>query len=653
MEGTGHLGKTFIFILYNIQYFQGSDIFLLSELLEYFTSGPEAPLYRHYINCSTPICSGIGGGFNKHKGSIVGLIFQGVHSEFLSEDKEYLFTKDLINVLKTENFDLNRIHDILKRKIEKIYRFLEGNVHTSIFSRIKLYQNYAPEVSPESDNLKFLDFNNVQKCEEALTYGEDYWKGLVDKYFDENYVVLYTTPSTALIEKEKAEEDERLKKQAEDLGEEGLKKCAEILEQAVSVTKASQATPEMLNKYAIDELIDFKIIPVERSAKEVDSTPLKIPKVIHKTGSSFVVFKLIFSAEKIPKHLYPLMKLYMNIIDQSSAWIDGTLIPCEELSRKRKSELISFGFSSLQNKVEFGILSTIPNVSKAPMWMDIYLNKLVFEKSVIIKVLKKMLANAEQQKRSDRIIQALLWSLLVELKETIEYYYSMVQSEKFYKYIFENLEDEKFVEKVIEKLNELKDSISKCDANLHLIGNPEGIEQVDFTLWPKFTGEISLVDRPEEVRNYSNLAGKSYCISRPECTSAYFNQGIEAPFDIKSLEYTYSHLLNSYFCERGGIVRTEVRGKGYAYHVELSTSRNIGLKLTINNASNLPGAYEVTKKCILETIQSGKLDPENFEAAKRSWIMKCINSECTISQAGENSFTDHMRGFYFEESYHQ
>ncbi|KAE9546710.1 hypothetical protein FO519_010078, partial [Halicephalobus sp. NKZ332] len=240
----------------------GEEIFPISQLLKYLTAGPEAPLYRQYINCSTPICAQVDTRSDKHKAAVIGVSFQGVNSEFLPVEKEHLFKEDLINLLKTHKFDLERMHDILKRDIEKIGLFLEGDVCDSIFSEVRLYQNYAPGISPESDELKHLASCHIEECEKALNYGEDYWKGLVEKYFNENFVVLYAIPSKELIEKEKKEEDERLKKQAEDLGEEGLRKCREDLEQAVAANKASEASPDLLKEYAAGELTDFAVIPV-------------------------------------------------------------------------------------------------------------------------------------------------------------------------------------------------------------------------------------------------------------------------------------------------------------------------------------------------------------------------------------------------------
>ncbi|KAE9546274.1 hypothetical protein FO519_010514, partial [Halicephalobus sp. NKZ332] len=202
-------------------------------------------------------------------------------------------------------------------------------------------------------------------------------------------------------------------------------------------------------------------------------------------------------------------------------------------------------------------------------------------------------------------------------------------------------------------MDELKGYISKADANIHLIGNQNGIENVDFNSWPRLSGEHSIINHPEKIIDYSRAAGKSYCISRPKCTSAYFKQSVQAPLDVKSPAYTYSNLLNLYFCESSGVLHNEVRGKGFAYHVGLSTVRNIGLDLKIYDASNLPGAYETTKKCVFETVESGTLNPELFETAKRSLIIRYVNAEYTVKQAGTNSYNDHMKGFNFDESDHQ
>ncbi|KAE9546174.1 hypothetical protein FO519_010614, partial [Halicephalobus sp. NKZ332] len=240
-------------------------------------------------------------------------------------------------------------------------------------------------------------------------------------------------------------------------------------EQAVAANKASEASPDLLKEYAAGELTDFAVIPVERSVEEKTSTSLTAPKIIHRTGGIFVCFKLLFDGEDIPKHLYPLMKLYTDLIDQSSALIDEKLIPCEELSTKRKSELLHFKVDCQQNNIIIDVLSTLSNTSRVPTWIDTYLNKLVFEKPVIERVLKKILTNAEEQKRQDRIVIVLLWNLLIEVPETIDYYYTAEQSQSFYKSVLDKLEDEKFANNLIQKLDELKGYISKADANIHLI----------------------------------------------------------------------------------------------------------------------------------------------------------------------------------------
>ncbi|KAE9546172.1 hypothetical protein FO519_010616, partial [Halicephalobus sp. NKZ332] len=240
-------------------------------------------------------------------------------------------------------------------------------------------------------------------------------------------------------------------------------------EQAVAANKASEASPDLLKEYAAGELTDFAVIPVERSVEEKTSASLTVPKIIHRTGSNFINFRLLFNGEKVPQHLHPLVKLYMSLINQSSALVDGKLIPCEELSTKRKAELLSFTLYCQQNKIRIDVLSTLSNTSRVPTWIDTYLNKLVFEKPVIERVLKKILTNAEEQKRQDRMVMTSLWNLLVEVPETIDHYYGGIESQGFYKSILDKLEDEKFANNLIQKLDELKGYISKADTNIHLI----------------------------------------------------------------------------------------------------------------------------------------------------------------------------------------
>ena len=64
----------------------------------------------------------------------------------------------------------------------------------------------------------------------------DYWRNLMNKYMiDQNLVVIIGDPSEEKMEQSGKEEKERVKKQQDKLGEEGLAKKKKIVDDAIAI----------------------------------------------------------------------------------------------------------------------------------------------------------------------------------------------------------------------------------------------------------------------------------------------------------------------------------------------------------------------------------------------------------------------------------
>lgn len=125
-----------------------------------------------------------------------------------------------------------------------------------------------------SISFKILQFeqrvNPVVDLEKLLNEPKSFWVSLLNKYLvDNKYVAVQCIPSTDEYEKMIKEEEKRITKQVESIGEKGLEEKKQILEKAVEFN-SRDPPKDMLTSVPIPSVKSINFINIDRYTTDLD-----------------------------------------------------------------------------------------------------------------------------------------------------------------------------------------------------------------------------------------------------------------------------------------------------------------------------------------------------------------------------------------------
>ncbi|KAL7480138.1 hypothetical protein ACHAW6_005844 [Cyclotella cf. meneghiniana] len=272
----------------------------LSLLWDYLTESAASPLQLAFVENDDPLCAYVGPAHDMFTEGYHQVWFQECDVEKMDEVVP-LFYHVMAKQAGVEqhkdsgdlSFDVKRMQTVIRRYRRRLLEASERRPTDAIVNGIIRNFLYGPRAGEEKEQKDgnvtpqeemaalHADTDVLPFLEEAETKLNDasYWQSLIKQYvLDRPMAVVLGKPSAALANELSQKEKEREAQQAQQLGEDGLKNLADILEAAIS--KNEQPIPdEILTSLPVPDLERVPSIPLftaRLSPKMSDSWSLDI-----------------------------------------------------------------------------------------------------------------------------------------------------------------------------------------------------------------------------------------------------------------------------------------------------------------------------------------------------------------------------------------
>jgi len=295
----------------------------LGILLEYLTDTAVSPLQKEFVEKLPPLANHVSYSIIENSEGIFYVHFRNVPTERLEEIPSKL--EEILKRIAEENdeeaFDLQRMRNEVKRKITKTLNLFEDDPHEHIAGVIIgyfLYGNSSEELESR--------LNDVVMMRKMETEPASFWQGLVQSLMiDQNHVIIRGKPSKELMEKMGKEEKERVAKQREALGDDGLER--KKVELAAAIEKNEEEPPtELLESVPIPSVDSIVFHPIQQhrnfgpktgpniSLPDFDVSAIEHPFQFDQVNSSFVSLSAFVDTDGLDPSLRFYLPLYLNLI---------------------------------------------------------------------------------------------------------------------------------------------------------------------------------------------------------------------------------------------------------------------------------------------------------------------------------------------------
>jgi Zn-dependent M16 (insulinase) family peptidase len=517
----------------------------------------------------------------------------------------------------------------------------------------------------------FESLGSLRIFDELEEWKEEDWKAFLKKWISEaHHVSILGKPSIALSEKIKADEAARVKAQQEKLGEEGLTKLAQKLENA----KAENDKPIPQNiladlKVPGTESIHFFETTTARAglAKKLGSSNNSIQKVIDKDEdglplfihyehiqTSFVHFGLALGTADVPTELKPLLGVYLTNFFTTPITKDGQRIEFEKVITSLEQDTIEY---SLDRGTDIGnsemvyiyFVAEAAKFDTVVKWLATLLVDSIFDTERLIATVKKILADVPDEKRDGNSMAFAVDRMIhYEAASAVRATNTLVKA-VYLKKILKLLKTDP--EQVIQKLESLR-------KHLLTFSNMRVLAIADFTKLPSpvstfkhLTNAIKppsdpsinpIDDRKAVLSDFGRKpGGAAYIVPLPiDSSFAVFTS--KGPDSYTSPQLPALMVAQAYLDAVEGPMWQNIRGTGLAYGTNFFRDVETGLlKFRIYKSGNAYNAYQKAKE-VVEDHASGKTQFEKpaLEGAISRIVREFVDEKSTIIDAARGGFID-------------
>ncbi|KAF2757265.1 metallopeptidase [Pseudovirgaria hyperparasitica] len=514
--------------------------------------------------------------------------------------------------------------------------------------------------------------SSLSDLDELDSWTEIQWKSFLKQWLaDADHVSILGVPSKVLSEKLKEDEKARVKAQQEKLGELGLMKLAQKLEQA----KAENDKPipsEVLEQFEIPdtESIHFfpsitarsglakKMGPIKNDIQEViDRDAADLPLFVHveHIPTNFAHVNLILSTVSVPLKLKPLLSVYLNNFFNTPINQDEKRVEFEKVVAQLEKDTVSYDIDtgSAVGNCELIRIRLIVQQDKyevAIRWIRDMLFDSIFDIERLKTTVNKLLADVPDEKRSGNGMCYAVNSMIHYTPAASSRAQNTLVKALYLKRILKQLEREP--EEIIGRMEALRRSLARFgNARAFVVANVETLPR-PISSWKTL---VDSFDTSEDLAPLDSRqavlsdAGKSpgslaYIVPMPPIDSSFLL------LTGKCLD-SYAHpklpaliVALSYLDAVEGPMWVAVRGTGLAYGTSFARETATGLlAFRVYRSPDAFKAYSVAKMVIEEYI-SGKrpFEKHALEGAVSSIVVDFVNEEPTMSRAALSGFVNQV-----------
>ncbi|EEB10863.1 conserved hypothetical protein [Pediculus humanus corporis] len=642
-----------------------------STLLRYLTDTSISWLQKEFVEIDDPFASTVTFSLQENSIPVFYMIFENVPLNKLELIRPKL-EKSLLNFYESDDsLSLPRLKSLIEKQKAETLTSLENQPHDSIAFMIIGDMLHGNTTEDLKRRLNAKDLLN-----RMLIEPKDFWKRLLKKYFiDSPKVTVMGKASKKEQEELTRMENERIAKQIEALGPEGLGVKHKILTEAIKINEI-QPPVEVLTKLPIPDTnkISFHSIKSYTSDfkdnEKINFSKAPVYMYIDDLKTNFVYMLVIMNTKSLSLELRPYLPLFLELILESPVQRDDSIIKHEQVVEELEAETISvstkIGIEAMSRRFSCGSYCHSANLAlqvepskyqEGIKWLRELLYSTVFTKERLQIVATKIINDVPQWKRKGSKIVYDLMKAMRYNEGSNHYWNSLLRQQKFLTDIVEKLKSPAEAEVIFRELDAVRMLLTApgnmavyMAANLDNLATlyPDIIEPWS-KLLPKSIEPVKMKYSVVSDYLYTNNNENSNiqnCIVGLGCIdSAFLCQTVKGITDYNDPDLPALLVFIQYLTQVEGPLWRQIRGQGLSYSYNISFKPNEGLLyLTFYRSTHIFATYNETKK-ILESYfdESCKLEGTLIDSAKSSLIFEIIEAEKNIGDVVLESILSYFK----------
>ena len=566
--------------------------------------------------------------------------------------------------------DMSYMQDCLHRVIRQFKFICESS--GTFFGDIVIYDHlFGPR-----DGSQLVNAASLKEYKTLETWTEQDWREFFTKWFsDANHVSILGTPSKKLSQRLKDEEKARVKKQQEQLGEEGIKKLAEKLE-AAKAFNDREIPAELLKKFKVpgtDSIHFFPTITARSGLArkmgelnnsiqhKIDEERTNFPVFIHfeHIPTNFVHLNLILCTHSIPVELRPLLTVYLLNFFDTPVQRDGRRVEFEEIVVQLEKDTVSYSIDAATSGIGNPELIRIqmqvepPKYVTAIKWIRDLLFHSIFDETRLKATLAKIIADIPDEKRSGDAMAGSIVAMINFSRESSVRAQNTLVKALYLRRISKLVEESSH--SIIANLETIRRIlIEPSNFRVFVMANLEtGALLTPVSSWTALTAHLDtsnlalapLDSRSTSLSEAGKNPGKVACIV-PISTidSSYAYLTARGPDSFEHPQLPALAVAVAYLDAVEGPMWVAVRGTGLAYGTNFARDIDTGLlQFSIYRSPDAYNAFAASKKTV-EDLATGKVDLDDLamEGAVSTIVVAFANEQATMAAAAKVGFVNQV-----------
>ncbi|KAG0124799.1 Metalloenzyme, LuxS/M16 peptidase-like protein [Tuber indicum] len=636
----------------------------LETLGTFLTGSSVSVLESQLVECEDPVASSAMFYVEDRPDSLIWLSLSSVSTKRLAEAEQRLF--EALKKTVDEPLDFKYMQECLRRtKRQRKYSFENSGEYFA--TPVIMDHLFGKRDGSTLKNIETLSW-----YDELEKWGEKDWREFLRRWVAENtHVSVLGRPSAKLAKSIEEGEKARIAARKKELGEEGLKKLQERLDEATTDNER-EIPKELLGKFPVPgiEAIHFIKTDTARAGlaaeewktdteaqKIIDKDSVGIPLYLHyeNVTSNFVKIVLLISTESIPVERRPLLAVYLENFFDTPVVRGGVRIEFEQVVAELERDTVDYDIGSASymdaaENIRINFRIEPEKYEVAIKWLRELMWDSIFDKKRLATTLTKMKSDIPDEKRQGNQMSWSVARMVAYSRHSVSRAQDTLTKALYLKRISKLLEDKP--EEVIEKFEELRQKFTMIDnirilivGELAKLKNPVSAWKV-FTDGRPFSGKLSPIDRrgPRLTPEGAKPGKITHIVPLPTIDSSFsihFAVGPDSPSHPKLPALL---LAISYLDAVEGPLWRAVRGTGLAYSTHFMKDLDAGhLFYTIYRSPDAYRAWEASRKVINDHIDGTvAFNKHALEGALSGIVVSFADGESTMSAAATVSFINQV-----------
>lgn len=649
------------------------DIAALLVMLDYLTETSGAPLQKLFVEAADPICGAVKTSFADNRETFFHFAFENVAKGKLQMVKGMLI-KALTDISAGATpLDMDRMAIMIQRRRLNILKQIESTPHDTLANYVIMDFLYGDTVQDLQNRV-----NQIAMLMSLLKKDKQFWLQLLKKYMVDNKAVcIIGEPSPALLKRMADAENQRIQRQREVLGKEGLRGRAEALEKATEANEKELPRDTILG-VQVPPFSSISFHSLTRSCNAQGGTGILsfglqgIPfrfELDH-MSSNFVSLTVVLNTSAIGRELRACIPLYLELLYVSPVVTKAGRKSHSEVINQLEADTIQIGANvGLEGNSPYFAVSHAQCVMlrmlvdrekyfRAVQWVHDLLCGIEFEPDQIHAVAKKMTHDIKRMKRSGIKVTSTLIHTLCFRPESNHSAFSILRQSTFLQDTLRMLKTDPA--KVVKKLQDVKEFLTRPEnVTVHMAANIEKLSQLGDLRTPWLTCLDKVPQGPCPVKSSLEVPCHSLLLRSPDpalpcdviagmssLDSAFLTQCTPSLNSYTSADLPALLVFIQYMVQLEGPMWRQIRTQGLAFNYDLRIHPGEGLLYFGLTKSTLVAAAYREAMQIVQHYLAGEeeWEEELIEAAHCSLLFELLEKEKCTSDVALWSLLTYHRG---------